>query len=1731
MNRKVMGRYTRKKGGEPKTEIEPTEIEKYTIDLVELDSAVINPKKNPEKTSIFRKVLDIGKKTLKKVNDFGDNTKKYVKDKVAKLSYATKLLIDVSNIDKLHLKNQFYLQYMNMETVRRIHADVPNISWYASNLCKELFDMALERKEMNDTIELKEKIKKTIRENKILNLKRETLNIGPTIIGNSFKLLDSFAPIEPKRTKEIIEDEKKLLLIKAKKIIDKNKGKSEFNVLDKSILDDLIEKIKSKKAEIENYNLFEETMKKIEEKKSDSGLKDSGLKDSGLKELELKIKESEKKRVEYKEIDNEGNELSEETKQLIQEIDNTDTKQFALGIFKDRKIFNEDDWVPKSTKTIKKSFEVSFSNLNSKHLIERETYEHIEQSIIDEIFYFLGLGDEIERRIMIEDALNYELNEEEIDDEIDEKIQNEKNKGEITKRIHYLRTFYSNYICFKKIYDPLYKYLHNFRFLIQNALYSGISKSIFVIDDFNEKIFRCLKENDKVSTKYKNSLMSIFVMLRALTAAKNVVSKASMGITDLFEKMTIELKPLAELKKGESEKQDNEKKGGNFSKKITDSANYLRKTARKASNFINIKTKKNLHKLNMTLMPFYSSGNFGMRDSMKFSAIVCRLQLFYDIDNDLMPSYNRFKQNINYKIEPIYQRNEVLKCLMVMEKIFSVISTCSVSDVDKYVIFEQTTINKMASSLGTLKKRFEKEWNPEIKLKTSYKNLSTKESIKEIIDTVFDTEIKEIKESIISKNDKLIDNLKDYIEYEAKQKSEMQNTIKDLNRIKNDKVDIDHVKEKFKEHTITKPNGMDEESFERMIKFKKNLDSKILKQMNSFFKLTNEQTIEKFEEILKMIELEKPMNDFDEEYVSTVTVFFQEEITKITDKYAPTMKKIEDINMTLEPENDTTIMKHLINKINGYKDKVNKKIKEYIDVYASKTKYKGNKTSKGGNCNKISKITQTVGFHNAFYTMVDSICLTCYLNMLDREVEELKVLRDDRILDEDNGYIGQDNLVICLSTTIKYVLRMPMFVCISVPSQVISTLGLNTPCGVILHIFKDTLKTSMLFYEDIKYIFSPEKGVAPCNNVWDDVIIYVVQNNVEKLDLKKAVLFLESMRYRYCVIDNVKTLQESFPSKDLLKQILDNYEKTLYPKNLDPKLKPYFIDRLILEKIAYFEHPKPVKLYQLRSDIYDKEIFVINDTFKDFANAQFYQYPGKFMPQTYKIRYATNDEPIFNKVQKEFTKPLMVEYILPYGQEYSDLYSVIKNNTNKRKLFNIFIKRYEPQIIDFIKDFINPSKISGSTIGQAKKKLNELILDLANDPNISDFDLEKIVLFFENLKSKYNIDDFEKKDLSGSVGKNIEKYKNINVFLDSIIGLFTEIKKEKYLESNEIGARKYLIFEDINKKFKNINEINEKFEGTEYKNIRKKILNVIYKFMISDNEPTFEIEKLKENLQNAFKTEYIDALILSKYNTIGEINIYNLDSDFLLISKENRQIGSYFIYYGLDDTSEFKKAQKNLLSKRGITMKYKLPYGENLKMFKQIRDGSFDQLLPIYIEKVDSKTILETSKTSVSTIDKTSNIEPSLSISTMDAVNDTDTNSEKPMYLLSKDEYGAYLIDHKEKHDEFLKKVTNDVKKLDILIESFLNEVDNDEKKFDETKFDETKFEDFLKYLQLLFDRLNDFNDNYVEDNFTKLTDDENRKNFLNLINTQKVIVRTMKSRFSTKYENIKLEILYNKIQ
>ena len=496
-------RYTRKthkiKGGDLKHDLQT----KITTGIDALNSELNKCTNFKDYNELFNKMNEksIGQKfsnflnkTRKNVTDLGNNMSRIGKDVYNKSKYTARLIGDTSNIDKIHLKNQFYVQFMDMESVRKVYADVP-------------FDTNTEFKKLYTEIKDEKyvvKIKGLIETNGILNVKRETIQIEPTIIGKSFKLIDTI---------KYDTNEKHTVVWFINKIDTENAKLKDFIYSIKNNTETNIPaNIKSKFRLIKECLIIKEQLEKELENKDNV---------TNIKEIEDRPLQYDVKETKTEE------QLQQE--QVTNLIDNTDPTQFALGFLKTQNFkYNESEWVPDSINKINRAvYEVSFSNLNNKQLIERALYEEIKNTLIDEIIFCLDLGSDLPnqdkyKKTQIQETITKLKSEEEVKVKKNQnnKIRSKYLAKDITQefildRLKQLRYLYSNYVYFKEKYDCLYKYVHTYRFLINNALWnSGLSlKSIFAIDYFNEKVFRCIKENGQVSMKYKNSLMSIFIML------------------------------------------------------------------------------------------------------------------------------------------------------------------------------------------------------------------------------------------------------------------------------------------------------------------------------------------------------------------------------------------------------------------------------------------------------------------------------------------------------------------------------------------------------------------------------------------------------------------------------------------------------------------------------------------------------------------------------------------------------------------------------------------------------------------------------------------------------------------------------------------------------------------------------------------------------------------------------------------------------------------------------------------------------------------------------------------------------------------------------------------------------------------------------------------------------------------------------------------------------------------
>jgi hypothetical protein len=241
-----------------------------------------------------------------------------------------------------------------------------------------------------------------------------------------------------------------------------------------------------------------------------------------------------------------------------------------------------------------------------------------------------------------------------------------------------------------------------------------------------------------------------------------------------------------------------------------------------------------------------------------------------------------------------------------------------------------------------------------------------------------------------------------------------------------------------------------------------------------------------------------------------------------------------------------TLLDILISK----EEDINKLIKDFIeeknnDININQPSFGGSnktrKNKKGGNLyssfkNAVSKTASSASnvvkkSYNAtkkntykivklknnaeiFYVLLDCVFLTCVSNMNKRLMKDLFVMSNNKSYDDQTGYTMQDNLILCISKTMKYILRIPFMVCMAPSSMIIGHLTygfLASPhCFMTSHIFFSIfIKSGILtenFARKLKKLFGN--------------IVFKIEKDIEKIYNKTKKDIVTELQSKFCAINN-----------------------------------------------------------------------------------------------------------------------------------------------------------------------------------------------------------------------------------------------------------------------------------------------------------------------------------------------------------------------------------------------------------------------------------------------------------------------------------------------------------------------------------------------------------------------------------------------------------------------------------
>jgi hypothetical protein len=135
-------------------------------------------------------------------------------------------------------------------------------------------------------------------------------------------------------------------------------------------------------------------------------------------------------------------------------------------------------------------------------------------------------------------------------------------------------------------------------------------------------------------------------------------------------------------------------------------------------------------------------------------------------------------------------------------------------------------------------------------------------------------------------------------------------------------------------------------------------------------------------------------------------------------------------------------------------------------------------------------------------------------------MKNLSIMRDNKIINEQTGYTMQDNLILCIGKTMRYVMRIPFLVCMAPLSMLIghATAGvLSSPhCFVTSHIFSSILLRSGVLTDSFARQLNKLLGSVVYNYEYNDnnkKIEKTIEYNSKKEDF-------ETYLYKLCLIND-----------------------------------------------------------------------------------------------------------------------------------------------------------------------------------------------------------------------------------------------------------------------------------------------------------------------------------------------------------------------------------------------------------------------------------------------------------------------------------------------------------------------------------------------------------------------------------------------------------------------------------
>jgi len=607
-------------------------------------------------------------------------------------------------------------------------------------------------------------------------------------------------------------------------------------------------------------------------------------------------------------------------------------------------------------------------------------------------------------------------------------INESKDKSKKMEYMQNLRQLYTNYVCFYEEYAPLYKYLHTFAYLVNCMLWSGSLKPLFMIDHYIETIVQVISKDDEIKKKYLTrmfkSIIGLYLcaiivipMMTVIIATTNLIIN---GVTPKelldndLQKAMVEEQADPSYAKLSSEEKDNE--------------DVL------PENEVNGdggSTGDNMQ--GGGAMTIYNENiQYGGAES-KEDSIIRQFEYFYDckrseftqnysIDKEtdaFNESYLDIIQNLlGGRLSPIYQITDIKYGLLVVCEILTRAVNCELVDTYQFLEFKETwwgvTKRYTAEKAAYLARKAYRG------VSSAYRGVS---NATKKVSSFFG---KKTRKTSGGSNVAfmVLNKLPRGIHRNAK-----------------------HIKLRFGRYKTISIEEILAGGYTFTYNNNNNNNNIKFEEGNEDFKKL------KISDLLNtIIGLETKVENRIKEYVK----FFLDakELQMAKQKYA-------------NKNDDSVSGGKSYNKNNKKGGNVSKKVVSYVS---------------DGTHVVLNKLR---GFKDRQYLkLIRSIAETCYYESLERRCYDLGKYGQAEQAEQEinkpnsvrtsvrgyNGYSRQDNMVMLLSTTHKYLMRMPFFICFAFATEVISTVSWGTTgsphCMMCSHLFITFLMKILSIYPD-----------------------------------------------------------------------------------------------------------------------------------------------------------------------------------------------------------------------------------------------------------------------------------------------------------------------------------------------------------------------------------------------------------------------------------------------------------------------------------------------------------------------------------------------------------------------------------------------------------------------------------------------------------------------------------------